>query len=149
MAMKLSVELFNEIISSLKCDGTRSQGHEKRTQGRVGLRCALEIIPCLFSNRSTKPLSICVHDVSENGLGLVSPVKLDEELEFIARFTREGRPAVPVLYKVRHCRRLSADLYSVGAMFQRVLADSSGEIAQIGKSAKEALRKSQKASTAG
>jgi hypothetical protein len=133
MAMKLSAELFSEIISSLKSDGVNSRGHEKRAQARVGLRCALEIVPCAFSSKNAKPNAVCVHDLSQNGIGLVSTIKLAENSEFVAKFYRDGAPSVPVLYKVRHCRRLSPELFSIGAIFERVLPDESGEVVTLGR----------------
>jgi hypothetical protein len=137
MAMKLSAELFNEIISSLRSDGgTNARGHEKRKQGRVGLRCGLDITLCSFTSKNAKPLSICVHDISQNGIGLVSATKLPENSEFVARFVRDAESAVPVLYKVRYCSKLSGDLFTIGAMFQRVLPDASGEIISLGKKGK-------------
>lgn len=141
MAMKLSAELFDEIITSLRSDGTSSHGHEKRTEGRVGLRCAMEIVPCTFNAKNSKPISIFVHDLSLKGIGLVSPVKLEENMEFVARLTREGHPLVPVLYKVRYCRKLSGELHSVGAIFQRVLPDSSGEVMPLGRNARSVKKK--------
>jgi hypothetical protein len=133
MAMKLSAEMFNEIISSLRSDTSADHGHEKRTQGRVGLRCALEIVQCALNAKGAKPMAVCVHDISLNGIGLVSPVKLDEDMEFVARLSRDAHSPVPLLYKVRYCRKLANDLYNVGAMFQRVLPDSSGEVLALGR----------------
>lgn len=138
MAMKLSAELFNQIVSSLRSDGTNTRGPEKRTQGRVGLRCALDIVPCTFNPKDAKPMSICVHDISQNGIGLVSSVKLAENSEFVARFSRDGESSVPVLYKARYCRRLSSELFSIGATFERVLPDASGEVVPFGKPSKAA-----------
>jgi hypothetical protein len=136
--MKLSAELFSEIVTSLRSDGgSKTRGHEKRTEGRVGLRCALEIAPCSFSAKGSKSVETCVHDISQKGLGLVSSTKLVENSEFVARFTRDGDSVVPVLYRVRYCRRLSTELFAVGAIFQRVLPDASGEIVPLGKRKKE------------
>jgi hypothetical protein len=132
MSMKLSAEMFNQIISTLKSDGTCSRGHEKRSEARVGLRCALEIVQCRFAVKE-KPFIVHVHDISTNGIGLVSPVPMEEDAEFIARLNRDGRPAVPVLYRVKYCRRLSSDLSAIGAVFQRVLPDSQGEVQSLGR----------------
>jgi hypothetical protein len=136
MAMKLSAEMFNEIISSLRSDTSESHGHEKRTQGRVGLRCALEIVQFGLSAKGTKPTAVCVHDISLNGIGLVSPARLAEDTEFVARLSRDGHSPVPILYKVRYCRRLGNDLYNIGAMFQRVLPDAAGEVLALGRKSK-------------
>jgi len=139
--MKLSAEMFNEIVSSLKSDDTCTRGHEKRTQARVGLRCALEITPVVFSDKKTKPILVHVHDISKSGIGLVSAAKLEESSEFIANLSRDGHPPVPILYKVRYCRRLSNELWSIGGLLQRVLPDCDGEVHSFGKKPKPAKTK--------
>jgi hypothetical protein len=133
MSMVLSVELFSEIVSSLRSDGTGSRLHDKRTQARVGLRCGLEVVPCSLPDKKAKPVTVHVHDLSVGGIGLVSPVELSDGSEFVARFSRRDRPAVPVLYRVRYCRQISVQMFSVGAMFQRALPDSTGEVLSIGR----------------
>jgi hypothetical protein len=136
MAMLLSAELFGEIITNLRSDVTKVSTHEKRRQARVGLRCALEILPSPFIEKKIKPISLLVHDISQNGIGLVSSVKLDENAEFVARFPRDGHPAVPVLYKTRYCRRLSSEQYAVGAIFMRVLPDAWGNVVKLNRRTK-------------
>jgi hypothetical protein len=136
MSMKLSAEMFNQIVSSLRSDGTCGRGTEKRTQARVGLRCTLEISPCTFLAKQSKPLSIHVHDISMGGIGLVSTTRLAEDSEFVAKLTRDDRSSVPVLYRVRYCRRISNELFAIGATLERVLPDADGEVLVLGKSAK-------------
>jgi hypothetical protein len=134
MAMLISAELFGEIITNLRSDLTSSQrNHEKRRQARVGLRCALQITPCASSAKAVNPISLLVHDISQNGIGLVSGVKLDENAEFVARFPRDGHPAVPVLYKTRYCRKLTSDQFAVGAMLMRVLPDATGDVVKLNR----------------
>jgi len=64
---------------------------------------------------------------------LLASKRLDEGLEFIARFAREGRPPLCILYRVRYCRRVASDLVNVGASFDRVMPDANGEVTTIGK----------------
>jgi hypothetical protein len=118
MSMKLSAEMFNEIVSTLKSDGTCSRGHERRACARVGLRCTLDIVPCTFLSSKATPVTVHVHDISASGIGLVS------------------HPMVPVLYKVVQCRRLSNELFAIGAALQRILPDSEGEVLVLGKKTK-------------
>ncbi len=138
MAMLISAELFGEIITNLKSDFSPQRGHEKRRQARVGLRCALSVMPCAFSAKKVKPISLYVHDISQNGIGLVSSTKLEEDAEFVARFPRDGHPSVPVLYKTRYCRRLTSDQYAVGAMLMRVLPDAMGDVVKLNRRAEPA-----------
>jgi hypothetical protein len=132
MSMKLSAEMFDEIVSTLRSDGTRPKEKEKRSEGRVGLRCALDIV--LYPSKApgeNKPLRVCVHDISVGGIGLVCSSRLAPGTEFIACFSRDDCSPVPVLYKVKHCRRMSSDLFTIGAMFTRVLPDRTGEVLSL------------------
>lgn len=133
MHAKLTAEMLTDIVSNLKSDSAGSRGQEKRGQGRVGLRGTLDVIPRSFKNVGNKPLTVWVRDISVNGIGLMSSTVFDAGAEFIARFVREGRPPLCILYKVRYCRRVSSDLNSVGASFDRVMPDANGEVAVIGK----------------
>ncbi len=133
MHAKLTADMLNDIVSNLKSDNGGARGQDKRTQGRVGLRGALDVVPCTFSKVSNKPISVWVRDISVSGIGLLASSRFEEGLEFIARFVREGRPPLCILYKVRYCRRVSSDLMSVGASFDRVMPDANGEVAVIGK----------------
>jgi hypothetical protein len=132
MPMKLSAEMFDEIVSTLRSDGSRPKEKEKRSEGRVGMRCALDIV--LYSSSTPgqkKTLNVCVHDISVGGIGLVCVHKLAPNTEFIACFSRDENSPVPVLYRVKHCRRISSDLYTIGAMFARVLPDRAGEVLSL------------------
>jgi hypothetical protein len=139
--MMLSADMFNQIVASLTSASPASRAPEKRVQGRVGLRSALEIIPIASAVAGAKPISVWLRDISINGLGIVSSVKMEDSLVFAARFPREGGGPLAILYKVRHCRRISGDLFSVGASFERVVPDVSGEIALIGKASKTSRAK--------
>jgi hypothetical protein len=145
MSMKLSAEMFNQIVSSLKSDGINSRGHEKRAEGRVGLRCTIDIvtrIPYNFESPTTKAISVSVNNISVCGIGLVTGMKLEDGSEFIARFNRDGSSPVPILYKVRHARRIANDVYSIGANLERVLPDADGEVQPMPGSEKK--KKAQK-----
>jgi hypothetical protein len=131
MSLKLSAELFNEVISTLTSDGCRKSGPEKRRDARVGLRCSVEITLCVFAAKKPKPVTVQVHDLSVSGIGLVAREMLEIGAEFVAKLHREGHPPMTVLYKVKHCRRLTKELFNVGAGFVRVLPDADGEVLAI------------------
>jgi hypothetical protein len=136
MSMKLSAELFNQIVSNLRSDHTSSRGHDKRAEGRVGLRCTIDIIariPYSFESAHTKTIGVSVNNISVSGIGLVTGMKMEDGSEFVARFARDGGPPVPILYKVRYSRRLATDVFSVGATLERVLPDADGEVLPMPK----------------
>ncbi|MDP9173474.1 MAG: hypothetical protein M3O30_06365 [Planctomycetota bacterium] len=135
MSMNLSADLFNEIVASLRSDGPDSRAQEKRTQGRVGLRCTMDLVP-FPTPEGTRPTTVWLRDISINGIGFVSSARVSDRSELIARLPRPNQTPLSILYKVRYCRRLSSDLFSVGASFEHVMPDASGEVATIGKFAK-------------
>ena len=138
MLAKLSAELFNEIVANLKSDTATSRIHEKRAEGRVGLRSKLDLILFAFADTGEERATVWVRDVSIKGLGIVCSIRMAEGLEFIAQFTRDDQSPVSVLYKVHYCRRIARGLFSVGAKFERVMADTSGERFSICKGARPA-----------
>jgi hypothetical protein len=117
---RLTAEWFSQIIATLKSDTHQTKGHEKRTEGRVGLRCQLDLIP-KQGDVIGKPITVWVRDISVNGIGLVSSKPVETGIELIASFARHGMPPLAVVYKVRYARRLSGDLYSVGANLKKVV----------------------------
>ncbi|MGA2501494.1 MAG: hypothetical protein ABSH20_27450 [Tepidisphaeraceae bacterium] len=126
MQAKLTAELFREIVASLRSDTTATRIHENRREGRVGLRVNLDLIVCACDDAGEERVTVWVRDISIRGVGFVCSTRMAEGLEFIAQFAREIQPAVSILYKVQYCRRITHDLFSVGAKFQRVVADEVG-----------------------
>ncbi len=133
---KLTAEWFSQIVATLKSDTHQVKGHEKRTEGRVGLRCMLDFVPRVAADKGSKPITAWVRDISVNGIGLVSPKPIEAGLELIANFGRHGMPPLAVVYKVRYSRRLSSDLYSIGANLKQVL---NGELVQKKEKPKPAV----------
>jgi len=152
MAMKLSAELFNQIVSNLRSDRTSTRGQDKRVEGRVGLRCTIDIvtrIPYSFESPHTKEVGVSVNNISVSGIGLVTGKRMEDGTEFIARFVRDGGPPVPILYKVKYSRRLATDVFSVGAVLERVLPDAAGEVLPMPAPPKKGKQtKSEKSSAA-
>jgi hypothetical protein len=142
MSLKLTAQLYKQILASLKSDSPE-RNSEKRTQGRVGLRCTLEIIPL----KGGKPITVWVRDISEQGIGLVSPAVVGEGTIFIARLPREKGEPLIVSYKVCYCRHLSSELYSLGCRLEAIekkddksSADKPAAAAPAGKVAVGAVR---------
>ena len=126
--MKFSAEMFKQIISTLRSDGAGSRGHEKRLEGRVGLRSSVDIIPYTVDDKEGKIIPVWIRDMSVNGLGLVSSVQLAANIDFVIGFIRDGQKPLSVRYKVRHCKRLARDLHSIGASFERFEDDTEAKL---------------------
>jgi hypothetical protein len=117
---KLSAEMFEEIIASLRSDRSL-RANEKRNRPRVGLRAAMDVTFCTPTARGARGATVWVRDVSSVGLGLVGPTVMQPGLEFIATFERYDREPLRVQYTVAHCKMLARNLYSIGAKLLRVL----------------------------
>ena len=117
--MRFSADMFKQIIAGLRSDGAGENGHEKRLEGRVGLRSSVDLVPFAADGKAGKAVTTRVRDLSVNGIGLVSATAFEKNIEFIVAFVREGRKSLAVRYKVRHCKRLTRDLHSIGASFER------------------------------
>ena len=117
--MKFSADMFKQIIATLRSDGSGARGHEKRVEGRVGLRCSVDIIPFQFGDKGSKGVTVWVRDLSVSGIGLVSARPFEANVEFVVGFVRDNRKPLSVRYKVRYCKRLARDLHSIGASFER------------------------------
>jgi hypothetical protein len=122
--MKLSADMFKQIIASLKSERSSSRGHEKRTEGRVGLRCSVDVIPHRFGDKGARAVTVWVRDMSVNGIGLVASTLLELNVEFVVPFIRDGHKPLSVRYKVRYVKKISRDLYSIGASFERFEDDA-------------------------
>jgi hypothetical protein len=125
--MKLSAEMFKQIIASLKSDRSSSRGHEKRSEGRVGLRCSADVIPSLFGDKGARAITVWVRDISVNGIGLVASTLLERNAEFVLPFIHDGHNPLSVRYKVRYVKKISRDLYSIGASFERFEDDAAAK----------------------
>jgi hypothetical protein len=122
MSLKLTAQLYKQILASLRSDSSSSRTTEKRGQGRVGLRCSVDIIP---SVPNAKRINVWVRDISLRGIGIVSPVNLPEGTLFIAQLPSERESPLVVTYRVVHCHRINSDLYSVGCILETAAFESS------------------------
>jgi hypothetical protein len=118
MSAQLTAQLYKQILASLKSDPP-NRSTNKRAQGRVGLRCSVQITPVSFGDTGANPFVVWVRDISMKGIGIVTSMPMSENSTFVAHFSRDPEPPLAVNYKVIYCRRLSSDLYSVGAALEQ------------------------------
>jgi c-di-GMP-binding flagellar brake protein YcgR len=74
--MHLNAALFERVIQSLRSDERNSKRHENRREGRVGIRCQVELTPKLFDDSGQKTVRVTVRDLSASGIGFVSNVAM-------------------------------------------------------------------------
>jgi c-di-GMP-binding flagellar brake protein YcgR len=115
--MQLSAELFKRIVSTLSSDEKSCSRHEKRKEGRVGLRCSVDITPEIFSDSGMKTTRVVVRDISPSGMGFVAHEHIAVGTKLICPLPCENNTSVEVVMLVRHSGRISKGLYNVGVSF--------------------------------
>lgn len=121
--MRLSYDLFRQIITGLKAD-TR-QLKDNRGEPRVGITCDATVV----SGRSSQPgpapgqlrtSRIQIRDLSCTGVGLLMNTKVPTGQKFIIELPSNDGPCWLMCTAV-HCQQLDEKVYRVGANHTRVL----------------------------
>jgi hypothetical protein len=115
--MQLTAEWFDQIVKSLRSDERNSSRHGLRKEGRVGVRCSVDVIPRVFSDDGETVVRVKIRDISHSGIGFTSRVKMTLGHEMICRLPGDNNSTVEVPMTIRHCNRLAKGLFSIGAKF--------------------------------
>ena len=111
--MKLSGELFQEIISQLTSDNAVDQ-HNKRQEPRVGVRAQGQITPWTLDELPGKGTTITIRDLSPGGICILSSVAMKRGIRFVLQLQRSQREQLEAIYEVRYCKTLTSSLWAVG-----------------------------------
>ena len=117
----LTAEVFRDVISALRSDEGPARILDKRSSPRVGLRTKLAIVTGPTGPFDPPPVDVWLRDLSAGGMGIVHSRELERGTPFVAHLPRRQGPPLRVLYEVAHCKRLSKDLFSIGAKLSRIL----------------------------
>lgn len=119
--MRLSYDLFRQIITSLKADSR--QVRDNRGEPRVGISCDATVV----SGRSTNPAPgalktarIQIRDLSCTGVGLLMNSNMAKGQKFIIELPSDKGPCWLLCSSV-HCHQLDDKVFRVGANHTRVL----------------------------
>jgi hypothetical protein len=115
--MQLSAELFSRVVQTMHSDERNSPRHEKRKEGRVGVRCSIEVIPQIICDIGERKIRVKVRDISPSGMGFIAYEKMGIGEKLLCRLPCEDMTNVEVLMTVRHCIKLSTSLFGVGVSF--------------------------------
>lgn len=122
--MRLSAELFQQIVEALKSDSATAR--DKRTAPRVGLRAQVMVVPA--PGRRAAPRPVRCRNLSASGIGLLHKQDMPAGTEFVVRLEAKGLSAAAhVLCTVVHADKISPDLFSIGARIVRVLSFEEAE----------------------
>ena len=111
--MKLSGELFEEIISQLTSDKSAGQ-HNKRQEPRVGVRVQGSITPWTLDDVPGKVTSVTIRDLSPAGICILSNGAMQRGFRFVLQLQRTQRETLQAVYEVRYCKPLTGNLFAVG-----------------------------------
>ncbi len=111
--MKLSGELFEEIISELVSDGS-GRAHNKRQEPRVGVRAQGIITPWTLDDSSAEGKAVTIRDLSPGGICILSGFPMQIGVRFILRLERVQKEPLQATYEVRYCKPLTSNLWAVG-----------------------------------
>ncbi len=126
--MRLSAEMFEEIVGSLRSDGRSSA--EKRSEPRVGL--SAEVLMISARDRVRRGgIRMRVRDISHSGVGLYHSKRLGKEQRFIVELPTIRDQPIWLVCVTAYCRRTEKDRYLIGARIKRVL--NSAEVERAGR----------------
>ena len=117
--MELSAAIFQDTLTKMKSD--KGNGNAaRRARPRVGLRCALTILP--YANGACgRPLKAWTRDISLGGMGILSPASMKSGEQFIVQLPRQDSKPMILLCTVKNCAQLADGLYGVGVSFSEVI----------------------------
>ena len=117
--MDLSAAILQETLTKVKSDKAGGNA-ARRARPRVGLRCALMILP--YANGACgRPLKAWTRDISLGGMGILTSVSMKSGEQFIVQLPKQDAKPMILLCTVRNCNQLADGLYGVGVTFSEVV----------------------------
>lgn len=115
--MKLSAELFNQIVAALKSDGADPHAH--RHEPRVGL--AAEVTLVNTTGPGPRVSKVKVRNISRTGLGLFHCQHMLKGQKFILLLQGSGDKTIWMVCSAAYCRKVDDCRYSIGAHVVQLL----------------------------
>jgi hypothetical protein len=120
--MKLTAETFEELVASLKAQGCPENADRKFA--RVGLQVSAQMIVMAEPGVPPERHTVKIRDLSVEGLNILHQASMRQGRPFVIELPRIVGPELRILCIVRHCRLVGANLYSIGAIFRRAVANA-------------------------
>jgi len=117
--MDLSAAILQETLTKVKSDKA-SGNAARRVRPRVGLRCALTIIPYAHG-ACGRPVKAWTRDISLGGMGILTSISMKGGDQFIVQLPRPDAKPMILLCTVKNCAQLADGLYGVGATFSEIV----------------------------
>ncbi|MGH7178576.1 MAG: PilZ domain-containing protein [Tepidisphaeraceae bacterium] len=115
--MKLSQELYQQIMTGLRSD--KSRDNDKRREPRAGLSCEAELVNPIESG-TRRSARVTIRDISRLGIGLLTPWSLAINQQFIIAVPGEAGTHWLLCTTVRS-QRVDDHIHKIGATHGKLL----------------------------
>jgi len=126
VAMRLSAEMYKQIVEGLKSDSHPSR--EKRREPRVGMAGEVEFVTMDETGKCVDGL-VKIRDVSRSGVGLLCTKKFAAQQRFVVQLLSAKREPIWLVCTTAYCRRVQEERFSIGGrIIQLLLAEQIQQI---------------------
>jgi hypothetical protein len=116
--MRLSAEMYEQIVAGLKSDSQRDK--DKRQEPRVGLAAEAEFVTVSAEGVRTAGV-VRVRDVSASGIGLFFPNEVAKNQRFVVQLYTNNDQPLWLVCTAAYCRRVDGGRHSVGGKINQLL----------------------------
>jgi hypothetical protein len=116
--MRLSAEMYEQIVAGLKSDSHRDK--DKRREPRVGLATEAEYVSIDSEGKRTAGL-VRIRDISQSGIGLSFPKQMEKKQRFVVQLYNDKEEPLWLVCLSAYCRRVDGGRFSVGARIHQIL----------------------------
>jgi hypothetical protein len=116
--MRLSAEIYEEILAGLKSDGVRDK--DKRREPRVGMAGEADFVT--IAGDGTRQAGVVrIRDVSRQGIGLLFNQHIPPQQRFVVQLESINGQPIWLVCNAAYCRKTDMGRFSVGARIMQVL----------------------------
>jgi hypothetical protein len=116
--MRLSAEMYRQIVEGLKSDSHRDK--DKRREPRVGMAGEVEFVTVDESGKRIAGL-VKVRDVSRSGVGLLCTKQVSAQQRFVIQLASSNGEPIWLVCSTAYCRQVEMGRFSIGARIVQLL----------------------------
>lgn len=116
--MRLSAEMFQEIVDALHSDVQRERDH--RLEPRVGMAVEATLVS-LGPDGKRLASRVRIRDISRSGIGLYYPTRFAKAQRLVIQLHTHNEEPIWLICVTAYCRRVEQDRYAVGARIKQML----------------------------
>jgi hypothetical protein len=115
--MRLSAEMFDQIVAALKSDSHRDK--DKRREPRVGMAGEADLVT-VGENGKRAAGKVRVRDISASGIGIVFSQNLNKDQRFVIQLESAAGEPVWLVCLTAYCKKANGN-FSIGAKIKQVM----------------------------